>query len=245
MWLDHPKANIDYLQDLLWAYCDDYTWVMAAHEGRAIDLGSAMLAATLAEIVHVLGDRLEDEVKQRVSVEIERRIFQNFWNYRQFETWKTDRHDWNHVCNGELIRTARYEIEDPVVLAHMVHGAIQNMTYALDGFTEDGGCVEGPGYWDYGFGHYAHVAQALYLKTAGEINLMSDPKIARICQYPLASNIAGPIRSTFADSSHGFIPSRIAMVINQFYSLPALYELCAGHPDGTLQLRDMHELALY
>ena len=75
LWLDHPKADLDYLQDLLWAYCDDYTWVMAAHEGRAIDLGSAALGATFAEILHVLGDRLEVEVKERVSEEIERRVF--------------------------------------------------------------------------------------------------------------------------------------------------------------------------
>ena len=49
LWLKHPKADVDYLQDLLWAYCDDHTWVMAAHEGRAIDLGSAGLGATFAE----------------------------------------------------------------------------------------------------------------------------------------------------------------------------------------------------
>ncbi len=58
LWLDHPNASVDYLQDLLWAYCDDWTWVMAAHEGSAIDIGSASLAVTLAEILHVLDAHL-------------------------------------------------------------------------------------------------------------------------------------------------------------------------------------------
>jgi len=245
LWLDHPKADVDYLQDLLWAYCDDYTWVMAAHEGRAIDLGSAALGATFAEILHVLGDRLEDEVKERVSQEIERRVFQHFWNYKHLDSWKTVRMNWNHVCNGEVIRTALYQIEEPHILAHFTHAAIQNLTYALDGFTDDGGCEEGPGYWNYGFGHFLYVAYALYLKTDGELNLMKDEKIRRICEYPLAAHIKGTFRAAFADSSHGYVPARIAMIINEFYDIPELYALCRRHPDGSLCLSGMHELASY
>ena len=151
LWLSHPNADVDYLQDLLWAYCDDHTWVMAAHEGRAIDLGSAALGAAFAEILHILGDQLEAEVVQRVSQKIEERIFEPFWNYKHLDFWKTARMNWNHVCNGEIIRTALYQIQDPTALAHMTHAAIINLTYALDGFTDDGGCEEGPGYWEYGF----------------------------------------------------------------------------------------------
>ena len=94
LWLKHPKADVDYLQDLLWAYCDDHTWVMAAHEGRAIDLGSAGLGATFAEILHVLGNQLEDEVVQRVSEKIEEHIFEPFWNYKHMDSWKTARMNW-------------------------------------------------------------------------------------------------------------------------------------------------------
>jgi len=245
LWLGHPKADLDYLQDLLWAYCDAHTWVAAAHEGRAIDLGSAGLGATLAEILHVLGDRLEQEVAERVAAEIDRRIFQRFFDYTHPDGWRTARNNWNHVCNGEIVRAALYMIEDTAALACLVHTAVQNMTYALDGFTDDGGCREGPSYWAYGFGHFLTAAHALYMKTGGELNLLADPKIERICRYPLAVHIAGPLRATFADSHHGYIPAQIALIINQFYDMPQLYELCARHPDRTLRLSDWHELALY
>ena len=245
LWLDHPKADVDYLQDLLWAYCDDWTWVMAAHEGRAIDLGSAAKGATFAEILYVLGDRLEEEVKVRVSKEIDRQIFQKFWNYKHLDSWKTVRMNWNHVCNGEIIRAALYEIDDPAILAHMTHAAIQNLTYALDGFTDDGGCEEGPGYWGYGFGHYLYVAYALYLKTNGELNIMTDEKVERISRYPLAAQISGPLRSTFADSSHGYTSPRAAMIINEFYKIPELYDSCDLHPDRTLKVSGMHDMAMY
>ncbi len=247
LWLAHPNEDVDYLQDLLWAYCDDHTWVMAAHEGRAIDLGSAGLGAAFAEILHVLGDQLEEEVVHRVSQKIEEHIFQPFWNYKHLDFWKTVRMNWNHVCNGEIIRTALYQIQDPVVLAHMTHAAIVNLTYALDGFTDDGGCEEGPGYWEYGFGHFLSVAHALYLKTSGELNLMADEtgKIHRICQYPLAAHIQGALRSTFADSSHGYTGARSAMIVNAFFDMPELYALCDTHADNTLKVRDMHSLAMY
>lgn len=244
-WLEHPKADIDYLQDLLWAYCDDWTWVMAAHEGRAVDLGAAKLGATLAEILHVVGTQLEEEVVQRVTSEIKRRIFDPFFNHEHADTWKSVRHNWNHVCNGEIIRAALYQVNDPWVLANMVHGAIQNLTYAIDGFTDDGGCVEGPGYWDYGFGHFLAVAHALFFRTNGEINLLSDEKIGRICEYPLAANIDGALRATFADASQGYMPARLPLIINSFYPMQSLFHLCERNEDGTLHLNDIHELAMY
>ena len=62
VWLKHPDVPVDALQDLIWALCDEHNWVMPAHEDRVIDLRAAMLAATLATIIHVLADRLEAEV---------------------------------------------------------------------------------------------------------------------------------------------------------------------------------------
>ena len=245
LWLGHPKADVDCLQDTMWAYCDDWTWVMAAHEGRAIDLGSAALGATLAEILHVLGDGLEGEVRERVRAAIEREIFARYWDYRHLDDWKTVRMNWNHVCNGEVIRAALYLVEEPRVLAHITHVAIQYMTYALDGFSADGGCEEGPGYWAYGFGHYLSAANALYHKTDGELNLLQGERIADISRYPLAAHIDGPLRSTFADASHGHIPAQYPLIINQVHPMPELYGLCVTHADRSLKLGSHHELATY
>lgn len=245
LWLDHPKADVDYLQDLLWAYCDQWTWVMAAHEARQIDLGSAAITATLAEILHVVGDRLEQEVVERVTQEIDRRTFQVFSDYQHLDGWETVRMNWNHVCNGEIIRAALYQVTDPNQLARLTHAAIQNLTYALDGFASDGGCEEGPGYWGYGFGHYLSVAHALYQKTNGALDLFDGDRIDAICRYPLAAHIKDHLRSTFADSSHGYIPLQAAMIINQHKDMPELYSLCDAHRDRSLKPGSIHELGMY
>lgn len=248
LWLDHPKADKDYLQDLLWAICDQWTWVGTAHERQnSLDLTAAGFGAGIAEIVHVLGDKLEDEVKQKARQTIEKRIFAPFWDYRSLDFWHTCRMNWNHVCNGEYILSALYLVDEPYLLARMTFNAIQNMTYALDGFADDGGCWEGPGYWAYGFGHFLNAATALYYKTGGKLNLLADPsgKIERICRYPLAAFIEAPLRATFADSQHGYLPAQAAMQANLFFPLPELYQCCRTNEDGRLHVSSMRELAMY
>lgn len=251
LWLEHPQAELDYLQDLLWAYCDDWTWVMAAHEYASVDLGSAMRGARLAEIVHALEGQLEPEVADRVHAEIERRIFRNVCDYENTEFWHTARMNWNHVCNGGVLRAALLEIKNPRVLARLIHPVIQNMTYALDGFTDDGGCEEGAGYWGLGFGHYVQAAYALHCRTGGELNLMADEKIGRIARFPLAAHIDGTLRVTFADCGQGSVDVLNALQVNRFLKVPELYDLCprrdSGKPVGAgpLRVEDMHSLALY
>ncbi|MHC4504365.1 MAG: hypothetical protein ACYTFI_13755 [Planctomycetota bacterium] len=271
LWLDHPKADLDYLQDILWSYCDDWTWVMAAHKGHCVnDLGSTMRAARLAEILFALEEQIEPEVADRVHGEIERRLFRNVANYDNTEFWHTARMNWNHVCNGSIVRAALLEIKDPRALARMLHPVIQHMTYALDGFTDDGGCVEGPGYWAFGFGHFVQAAYALHNRTGGELNIMADEKVERICRFPLAAHIDGDLRASFADCKPGMVPMLNALQINHFYRIPELYELCSRRAQktakgstvidsrflhkytpgklagpGPLAVGDMHSLALY
>lgn len=270
LWLDHPKADLDYLQDLLWAYCDDYSWVMAAHDYAVNDLGSTMRGARLAEILFAFEDQIEPEVADRVHGEIERRIFRNVVNYENREFWHTARMNWNHVCNGSVIRTALLEIKDAETLARLIHPMIQNMTYAIDGFTDDGGCEEGAGYWGFGFGNFVQAAYALHCRTGGELNIMSDKKLERISRFPLATHIDGLHRTGFADTNKGVVALLTALQINHFWSVPEIYELCARVPKrianvssvqeprhlekytssvpkgaGQLDARDMHSLALY
>jgi len=53
------------------------------------------------------------------------------------------------------------------------------------------------------------------------------------------------LRSTFADSSHGYTGAESALRVNDFIDLHELYGLCRLHDDSTLQVSGMHELAMY
>ena len=43
----------------------------------------------------------------------------------------------------------------------------------IDGFSGDGACLEGPGYYTYGMTYFVNFAQELYEYSGGERNLFS------------------------------------------------------------------------
>ena len=123
---------------------------------------------------------------------------------------------------------------------------IYNLRYSLEGFTDDGGCTEGIDYWDYGFSHFVMAAIMLNHRTAGQFDLMTmDPKIKRICRYPLAVYIDGPVRACFADSFYGHISLCHVLMINQFFDIPELYACCAPDFPKKPNAWNLHGLSLY
>ena len=245
LWLRHPAADLDYLQDLLWAWCETTTWVWPAHESCAVDLGSSALARIFAEILWMLDTVLEGEVKQRVGTEIERRCLDPLGNWKQPDWWGTAPMNWNHVCNANVLTTALYRIRDPRILAATIHPLVQHLDYAVKGFAADGGCLEGPSYWDYGFGHFLDAAIVLQHRTGGKLNLMQGDHIERICRYPLAAYIAGDCRTTFADCGQGRLNAENALKINRFLPMPELYDIAATDADGRLAVTGWRGLLLY
>ena len=245
LWLRHPAADLDRLQDLLWAWCETTSWVWPAHERRAVDLGSSHLARTFAEILWMLDPALEPEVKQRVGDEIERRAITPITNWKHPDGWATVPMNWNHVCNANIITTALYRIRDPRLLAAYIHPLCQRLDYALGGFAPDGGCLEGPGYWNYGFGHFVDAALVLRERTGGAVNLMDDPRIEPICRYPLAAHVEGAHRAAFADGGHGYITADVALAINRFLPIPELYAISTRDEQGRLAVASWRGLLLY
>ncbi|MFP4104530.1 MAG: heparinase II/III family protein [Phycisphaerae bacterium] len=233
----------DYLQDLIWAECESTWWILPAHEaGPAgngepaegpIDLFSAMMACRLAVLVKLLGDRLEPEVVDRIRKEIDRRVLTPFIDSRYTFWWKGTTNNWNAVCNGAVGVAAMLMESNPHRLAEIIADILGSIGLFIDGFTDDGGCTEGPGYWRFGFGWYVRLAGALYDFTNGQINLMQGEKIKRICRYPLAVNVRRGQDLCFADASaEGYQEPLTVQIINRFYDLPELYGLCSldGNP---------------
>ena len=246
LWLEHPLGNLDYVQDLLWAYCESTTWLIPAHEHYAsgLELGSSRVGCTLAEIGYLLQDHLEEEVNLRLGQEIDRRILDAGTDWRIPNGWSTCQMNWNHVCNSNLLQTALYRIRDSWVLAHFIHPVIQRLDYALGGFAADGGCLEGPGYWAYGFGHYVEAAVVLHQRTHGALDLLAEPRVEPICRYPVSVHFDRVNRVTVADSGDGRVPADIALMINHLLPIPELLDL-AGEATGLpLTPRSWRALAL-
>ena len=77
----------------------------------------------------------------------------------------------------------------------------------LSGFDEEGCCLEGYGYWNYGFSHFCLFASLLYEYTDGKTNLFDDPKVRAIAHYQENIAVTETECISFSDSRRTFNPS--------------------------------------
>ncbi|KPK86167.1 MAG: hypothetical protein AMJ81_01935 [Phycisphaerae bacterium SM23_33] len=238
---------LTYLQDLLWAECESTWWTMPAHEDRAgpIDLRVAMCGFQYAQVVELLRDSMDPEIRQRVLSEVRRRVLDEYLDPRRTFWWKAFSNNWNAVCNGAVGLAALLIEKDPGRLARTLTDVLENLPYFLGGFAADGGCTEGPSYWRYGFSWYADFAAALYDFTAGRVNIMAGERIATICRYPLAMWVRPGEDLSFADCHQGFLSTALAVQINRFHDLPELFDLCRLSGDGSPGIASLSDLLLY
>jgi len=211
-WLYGREEDIHELEDIIWAICDEYTWSLPAHVERdaftsrlendayMVDLFAAETAQTLAEICFLMGDRLAPIVRLRVERLLNERVFDRV--LEQDFHWMTATHNWAAVCGGSVGMAAIYAIEDDERLAAVLARLLPAMDSFLSGFSEDGACLEGIGYWKYGFSYFVSFAELLERRTAGNISLFSDPRVEKIASFQQKIYFPGGRTVCFSDGSN-------------------------------------------
>ena len=194
-----------YLCDLLFAVCNEYTWCLPAHYDHGkrvkhltVDLFAAETGFALAEIYTMLKDRLEPLVAARIGQEIDRRIITPYINRVNDLWWEKTENNWAAVCAGSvggavmLMFPERFpEVKDRIS---------ETMECYLRGFADDGFCVEGCGYWHYGFGFFTVYADLVKKFTSGEIDYFARPKVRAVATYIQKMFLSGRTSVSFADS---------------------------------------------
>ncbi|WNS44138.1 heparinase II/III family protein [Paenibacillus sp. MMS20-IR301] len=196
------------LADILWAVCGEYTWCLPAHVpaqhdaadiNRYIDLFSSETGFTLTEISLLLGERLPPLLRSRIRHEVELRIFRPFLEEGPYE-WETARHNWAAVCAGSIGAAALLAVDDPDRLAGILLKTERAMGYYLEGFGDDGACLEGLGYWNYGFGYFTYYSDLLRSRSGGRLDWFRLEKVARIACFQQHCFIDGSLVANFSDS---------------------------------------------
>lgn len=190
--LEGEGRFLDPLLDIVWATCEESSWVLPAHqhvltdvEHPRVDLGSAMTAMALAEVDALVGDLLDPAVGVRIRHEVNARCLSPFLTRHDFN-WTFARpggtaNNWTAVCSGGIGAAAIYLEPEPARLAELLARATWTMDAYLAAFDPDGGSSEGPGYWSYGFGYYVMFADLVERRTEGRINLLdAEPERERI-----------------------------------------------------------------
>jgi hypothetical protein len=202
--VDETEAYLDPLQDLIWAICDEYSWCLPAHLGQGavpdrasrvqpaamVDLFAAETTHALAEALALLGARLSPWIVYRARAEIERRVFQPLFHDPVHFDWESVPMNWASVCAGATGMAALLLEQDRERLAGMVERCARAMECFLEGYGDDGGCSEGIGYWQYGFGYYVYFAEMLHEYTGGQLDLLAGEKIRRIAAFPAGISLS-------------------------------------------------------
>lgn len=193
-WLYGREEDLHELEDTIWAICDEYTWSVAAHlkpdayttqlqdEDYMVDLFASETAQALSEISFLLGDALPPIIKKRIDHLVKRRVLDRVL-VEEFN-WMHAASNWAAVCAGSVGMAAIYTLrDDEERLAEVLERVWPAFNSFLSSFAEDGSCLEGIGYWNYGFGYYTSFADLILRRTAGKIDLFAPEKVKKIALF--------------------------------------------------------------
>ena len=171
-----------------------------------VDLFAAETAGYLSFTLRLLGDELASisaNLVRAVREEIERRVLEPTERYLDgFCSWSRGKNNWSPWCCGNLLWVANEIMTDDgrfTVFARKLQTVIDRY---LDRYAADGGCDEGPGYWQLSPGRCAFYAEGLFRASGGRIDLFADPKFRAMCDYIGYAWYAGNKFASFADFGH-------------------------------------------
>jgi hypothetical protein len=197
--------------------CADPSWILPAHDSGAqvfkgaspyADLGVAMNGYQMAVAAWLLDGRLPAEttrlMRENVSTRLTGPVLGTIDgtappNVISGHWWAKANHNWNAVCTAGAVGAILATEPSPEVRAKAVDWAVKNSAVFLSGFGKDGYCSEGLGYWNYGFGHFAVLAEVLRAQTGGRVDLFKNESVRWIAAAPARLEIADGVYPSFAD----------------------------------------------
>ncbi|MBM3501557.1 MAG: hypothetical protein FJX74_23120, partial [Armatimonadetes bacterium] len=221
------------LEAVIAALCEERTWVMPAHDGNLanfegkivdIDLASSALAWNLATADHLLGEKLSSGTRELLRENVRRRALDPFLTMvrgeRKPNWWMLTTNNWNAVCLAGVTGAALAQAEAAEERALFVAAAEHYSLNFLQGFTPDGYCSEGLGYWNYGFGHYVLLAETIHEATDGAVDLFARETVKAPAAFGARLEIMNGVYPSFADC--GLYPRPAADImwfVNRRYGL--------------------------
>jgi len=213
-----------FLDDVLngvWLLCEETWWGVPAHLGLqkagtglpdveepVVDLFAAETASLLAWVGWLLGNELQQlsaRVPRRLYVEIERRILapcrerDDFWWMGLDPSHPRDVNNWNPWINSNWL-TCALLLEKQERRAAVVHKILRSLDQFLDSYAPDGGCDEGPGYWNRAGASLFDCLDLLHSVSGGKIDLYANPLVREIGRYIYRVHVAGTYYINFADA---------------------------------------------
>jgi len=218
--LENKGRFVPAFEEIVRVLCSERTWVMPAHDRKLtnfngtstdIDLGSSAFSWSLATADYLLADKLSPEIRRLIRDNLHRRIFGPYQDMvlgkRKQNWWMTGTNNWNAVCLANVTGSALAVLDSPRQRAFFIAAAENYSKHFLEGFTDDGYCSEGLGYWNYGFGCYVMLSEMIYQATGGKVDLLQNNKAQKAATFGTNIEIINGVYPAFADCSINAKPS--------------------------------------
>ena len=217
---------IDKLADVIWAMLDESTWMLPEHTPHnpaketqhhkvpgavgdkyphGLELGSAYRSSLIAIIHHFMKDKLDaisPLISERIVYELKRRTIDTFLNYK-FWWMGTGGNKVNNWCPwiiSNVLLTVSLVEEDMDRREKTVELALEYLDNFINWYPEDGGCEEGPTYWNAGAACFYDCLELLDDMTDGYVSIFDDPLVKAMGEYAARVNICDNYFVNFADS---------------------------------------------
>ena len=221
----------DKLIDVVWLILEETTWVISAHNRPKeaclpvkfkddidyIDLFSAWTGAALSIVYYLCKDVLDDVttiICDRILFELQRRIIKPFMSDVDLfdKMWwsgvKGNRvNNWCPWIVSNVLTVTALTVKDTTLRTNIVRRSIPMLDAFTSTYHPDGGCDEGPGYWNVAGGALFGACLLLYDMTDGYINVFDDPLLKNMGEYAVKAVVTSKRVLNFADANSTRSPS--------------------------------------
>ncbi len=210
---------MDQIINGVWYYSEQTWWGWSAHlyfqdagpglpdvNEPTVDLGVGEVTSNLSWTYHLLHEEF-DKVSPLISKRLKQAITEKAldpyferddWGYMGFRGGRTN--NWNPWVNFNMLTSYLLMENDPARKTARINKIINSLDKFLNGYSDDGGCDEGPSYWGAAGALLYECLEELKDATAGKFDVFDDPLIQNIGKYFYKVNIHAPYFINFADA---------------------------------------------
>ena len=223
--IENKGRFMDQIMNGLWAICEESSWCISAHinaqkigrdlpdpDEEIVDLFAAQTGQLLAWLDYLLNEKLDEVstvLRKRLQLEVKRRILNPNFERTDF-TWmgfKFREHggrrpnNWNPWINSNWLACNLLLEKDEQRRVEATHKALQSIDNFLTPHPADGGCDEGPGYWNHAAGSMFDALELMYISTDGKFDVYDEPIIRNMGTFIYKAYISYPYFLNFADAN--------------------------------------------
>jgi len=209
----------DQIINAVWYFSEQTWWGWSAHlyfqkQGPGLpDINEPTVDLGVGEITNNLSwtwylfkeefDKVHPLISQRLKQEIENKALKPYFErddfgYMGFKGGRPN--NWNPWVNYNMLYSYMLIETDPDKKTAEVQKIINSLDKFINGYSDDGGCDEGPSYWGAAGALLYENLEILKNATGGKFDVFDDPLIRNMGTYFYKVNIHAPYFLNFADA---------------------------------------------